>query len=343
MEKTNIVGNAIAYLRKRAGYTQKDLADRIGISDKAVSKWERGIGLPDVTYLRRLSILLDTDTDSLLSGDVIHHDNMWAGVIVLESNDYGINLGTIIYDKPIISFLLSYFLLVGIHDITIVGDEVEKNIIDKILGNGEEYGVKLTIVVGTLKDALKNRSWIGNIMLVYGRCFLYGVDQTRFFKKAMVERNHFTMIVLPKKLKTQKEHVKINRDKKVINTESDEMLKTQYDFSEIPIAFFPACNLSKIADSINISKYISKYAYDNDLYVQVLDRGFVEIELDDWNSVHEASTFLRIVQERCGMNVYCLDEVAWRRGFISREKLKEHAEKYKGTDYGEYLVSLYNR
>ena len=69
------VGKAIAYLRKRAGYTQRDLADRIGISDKAVSKWERGLGLPEIGYLRKLSILLDTDTDSLLTGDVVHHDS----------------------------------------------------------------------------------------------------------------------------------------------------------------------------------------------------------------------------------------------------------------------------
>ena len=71
----NKIGAALSFLRKRAGYTQKDLADRIGISDKAVSKWERGLGLPDISYLRKLSILLDTDSDSLLAGDVIHHDN----------------------------------------------------------------------------------------------------------------------------------------------------------------------------------------------------------------------------------------------------------------------------
>ena len=110
------VGKAIAYLRKRAGYTQKELADRIGISDKAVSKWERGQGLPEIGYLRKLSILLDTDSDSLLAGDVAHHKSDWTGIIVLDENPYGIGAGTMIYDKPIINFLLSYFLLVGIKD-----------------------------------------------------------------------------------------------------------------------------------------------------------------------------------------------------------------------------------
>ena len=95
----NKIGKAISYLRKRAGYTQKDLADRIGISDKAVSKWERGQGLPDVGYLRKLSILLDTDSDSLLSGDVVHHDSSWAGIIVLEENSHKIVYGRVSYNR----------------------------------------------------------------------------------------------------------------------------------------------------------------------------------------------------------------------------------------------------
>ena len=88
------VGAAIAYLRKRAGFTQKDLADRLGISDKAVSKWERGLGLPDVAYLGKLSIILDTDTDSLLQGDIIHHDQGWKGLLIIDENSCKINAST---------------------------------------------------------------------------------------------------------------------------------------------------------------------------------------------------------------------------------------------------------
>ena len=337
------VGKAIAYLRKRAGYTQKDLADRIGISDKAVSKWERGIGLPEIGYLRKLSILLDTDSDSLLAGDVVHHDNSWQGIIVLEKNTYDIGAGTFIYDKPLINYLLSYFLLVGIKDITFIGAETDKDFILSRFGSGEEYGIKLSIVSGNLKDALKIRQWNGNIMMVYGRCFLYGVDQTRFFQKAMIDRDHFTMMVLPKKIEQETSHIIIDKDKKVINSNSDEPLRTQYDFSDIPIIFFPASNLHEIAREASISKFLSDYANNNDLYVQMLDRGFVEIEIDNWDNVHEASTFIKIVQDKCGMNVYCIEEVAWRRGFISIEKLKIHGERYSQTEYGVYIKSLYDR
>ena len=119
-EQQKEIGKFIQEERKNLGMTQEELASKVYVTSKAVSKWERGLGLPDVGFLRKLSILLDTDTDSLLSGDVFHHDSSWAGVIVLEENAYRIGPGTVIYDKPLIFFLLSYFLLVGIHNITIV-------------------------------------------------------------------------------------------------------------------------------------------------------------------------------------------------------------------------------
>lgn len=336
------VGKAIAYLRKRAGYTQKDLADRIGISDKAVSKWERGLGLPEIGYLRKLSILLDTDSDSLLAGDVVHHDSGWNGVIILDDNSYGIGAGTLIYDKPIIYYILSYFLLVGIRDVTIVCSATDQQYIGEKLGDGKEYGIRLTLAEN-LGSAVESRTWTGNVMMVYGRCLLYGVDQTRFFQKAMMNRDRFTMMVLPKKMRNQASHVVVDQNMRVINTNSDEPLKTQYDFSDIPILFFPASILPEMIKKHDVSSFVSDYANKNDLYVYMLDRGFVEIEVDDWNNVQEASTFIKIVQDKCGMNVYCIEEVAWRRGFISLKQLKALGEKMNGTEYGDYVLSLYHR
>ncbi len=339
------VGKAIAYLRKRAGYTQKDLADRIGISDKAVSKWERGLGLPEIGCLRKLSILLDTDTDSLLAGDVVHHDESWVGIIVLDKNDYGIGAETIIYDKPLITFLLSYFLLVGIRHIIVIGSDNDKRFIDEKFGPGELYGIELSIYTSALEletiDSICHR--FGNVMMVYGRCLLYGVDQTRFFQKAMVDKNRFTMLVLPQKLGESTSRVVIDSNKKVINSEEDEPLRTQYDFSDIPFLFFPSNQLKELICYKDIGNYVSEYISKHDVYVQMLDRGFVEIEIDNLDDVQEAAAFIKIVQNRCGMNVYCLEEVAWRRGMISLDRLKELGEKQQKTEYGQYILKLHNR
>lgn len=359
------VGKAIAYLRKRAGYTQKELAERIGISDKAVSKWERGQGLPEIGYLRKLSILLDTDSDSLLAGDVAHHKSDWIGIIVLDENPYGIGAGTMIYDKPIINFLLSYFLLVGIKELYIACAKLDAKYINDMLGTGDEYGIHITTVTGNLNDvvaAMRSDGMIHgsddngmannegydnqtsyNVMLVHGRCILYGVDQTRFFQKAMVDREHLIMMALPKKM--DKTSISVDVNKRVINGGEDasNKLRTQYDFSELPILFFPTSLLPYIAEAPSINEYIEEKKQLESIFIETLDRGFVEIEIDDWNNVQEASTFMKIVQDKCGMNVYCLEEVAWRRGMISLKKLKELGEKKAGTEYGEYVLGLYNR
>lgn len=338
------IGRAIAYLRKRCGYTQKDLADRIGISDKAVSKWERGLGLPDIVYLRKLSILLDTDTDSLLAGDVVHHDSSWHGVLILSDNEYNIGAYTLIYDKPLVNYLLCYFMLVGIKNILIICSAEDEKYLSNSLKDGCELGIQLMISSDDLKKNVERLKWNnGNVMMVYGRCLLYGVDQTRFFQKAMVNRNHFTMLVLPKKLRDIDSHVMINKDKKVIFSESEEPLRTQYDFSDIPIVFFPVDLLPKIAMASNIRLFISDYAINSEMYVQVLDRGFVEFEVNNYESVQEASSFIKIIQKRCGMNVYCIEEVAWRRGFISLNQFYTFGQKYKETEYGQYIIDLCKR
>ena len=339
----NKIGKAISFLRKRAGYTQKDLADRIGISDKTVSKWERGLGLPDIGYLRRLSILLDTDTDSLLAGDVVHHDSSWSGIIVLDENGYGIGAGTVIYDKPLIHYLLSYFLLVGIRDVTIAGSAADKRFIDETMADGSEYGIRLRTVEGGLREAAEGNTGASSIMMVYGRCLLYGVDQTRFFQKAMMDCGRFTMLVLPKKINHQSTRISIDHNMKVINSNADEPLRTQYDFSDIPILFFPASLLPDMEREKDISSFVSRFAAEREMYVQMLDRGFVEIEADDWASVHEASEFFRIVQDRCGMNVYCIEEVAWRRGFISLEQLRKLGQRHADNEHGRYILSLIGR
>jgi len=352
------IGKTIAYLRKRAGYTQKELADRIGISDKAVSKWERGQGLPEIGYLRKLSILLDTDTDSLLAGDVAHHRKDWMGIIILNENPYNLGAGTIIYDKPLIYYLLSYFLLVGIKDLYVACNADDAKYIVKTLGTGEDYGVNVHPVIGGLKDVVavitsvipKSRTGdvdnrFDNVMIVYGRCILYGVDQTRFFQKAMVNREHMVMLALPKKM--QESSISLDENKCVLNSQLSEVrnrrLRTQYDFSPIPILFIPISMLRCIVEARTVENYIEEQSERESVYIETLDRGFVEIEVDDWNNVQEASTFIKIVQDKCGMNVYCIEEVAWRRGMISLEQLRLLGEAKSGTEYGDYILNLYER
>lgn len=334
------IGRAIAYLRKRVGYTQKDLASRIGISDKAVSKWERGLSLPDIAYLRKLAILLNTNTDSLLAGEFASHHTEWRGVLIFEDNINGISADTIIYDKPLVYFLLGYYLLVGIRDITIICSKQEAQKINRIVNNGIDFGIQLTYLnpEESITGCCANDE---KVMFVYGNCLLYGVDQTRFFLKAMSEMDSLTIMALPKKHATLPS-IKLDMAKHVLPINCDTSIRTVYEYCNIPIGFANGDVFNRFLNSESPESFLSNIVEEGNLRVELLDRGFVEINLADWNDVYEASSFFRIVQNQCGMKVYCLEEIAWRRGMISTEQLRALADKQKDLEYNKYILSLCN-
>lgn len=333
------IGKAISYLRKKVGYTQKELADRIGVSDKAVSKWERGLGIPDTAIIGKLAILLDSDTDSLLAGDIIHHNSEWTGVLFLKANSQGINAGTVIYDKPIVYFMLSYFMLMGIREIKIVCNQADQDYIEKELATGKKLGLKLSYWRAITEKSYDNST--SNVMVVGGMTFIYGVDQTRFFQKAMLDKDRTTVLSFPRKKFNSPAQVYYNSDKRLITSEDGEKLRTQYDYYQIPIFFCPSevfCRMVHDEKSMKISLPSEKI--NDEVYTVILDRGFVEIQIDNWDDVMDASMFVKTVQKACGMQIYCIEEIAWRRGMISHEAFYNLGLEKQGTPYGKYIIDI---
>ncbi len=330
MIDTEKVAKAITYLRKRAGYTQKDLAARIGISDKAVSKWERGISLPDTALLGKLSILLDTDTDSLLSGDVIHHDKHWCGILKIRKNESGVYAGTIVYDKPLVYYMLGYYLLLGIKNIVIDCDDESREFIQKDLGDGSRYGIDLSFGSDTGQYT--------NFMVVLGNSIIYGVDQTRFFQRAMAHPGRLTVLSMTKGTRSDEQGLHFDADKRIVEIDDEEQIVTQYSYFNIPVFFCTAEQLEVMGGIEALSdNSLSKI---DTVYTELLDRGFVELPVNTWDDVNEASAFVKTIQKSCGMEIYCLEEIAWRRGMITTEQLKEYGEAQKGNRHGQYLLSL---
>lgn len=337
------VGKAIADLRKRAGYTQRDLAARMGISDKAVSKWERGISMPDIASLGRLAILLGTNVDNLLAGRTINNIGNWQGLLILGRNPLGIGLDTIIYDKPLISYLFSYFMLVGLKEICIVCSEKEKKFIEEDIQLNVEYGVEVTCVTELTEQIRVNLSTSAeNTMLIFGSFFLYGVDQTSFFLKAMQNRHRATSLAIPKVTSSVSDSgARFEPGKAAISNKEEKPLN-HYEYYRLPIAFLPSEKIPHFS-TMHHSRYVmDQFFSENVVHIELLDRGFVEIELNDWNDIREASEFVRIVQDYCGMKIYCPEEIGWRRGLISVEKMRELGEQKCG-EYGDYILRLCNK
>ena len=166
-------GNIIAELRREAGYTQKTLAEAINITDKAVSKWERGLSLPDVSLLPKLSALLDADIELLLKEDSSSANAEWSGLIDLRDCKH--DLAQTLYDKPMVYYILAHFLLLDIRKIHIWGDTQNQSWLkwDTLQALGFHFDINP-------KEHPKE-----NLMIMNRPCFLFGTDLTRRFQAAM--------------------------------------------------------------------------------------------------------------------------------------------------------------
>ena len=166
-------GNIIAELRREAGYTQKTLAEAMNITDKAISKWERGLSLPDVSLLPKLSALLDADIELLLQSESSSLNKQWAGLLDLRDFDY--DLANLMYDKPMVYSLLSHFLLMGIGKIYVLGNAKKQSWLswDSLQKMGFEFYINP-------KELSQE-----NLMIMRHPCFLFGSDLTRRFQAAM--------------------------------------------------------------------------------------------------------------------------------------------------------------
>ena len=242
-------------------------------------------------------------------------------------------------------FLLSYFLLVGIKKITVICSAEEIRYMRSRFGDGSDFGISLYYCEGTVAEAMQEypaMTKCSNFMIVHGRTFIYGVDQTRFFQKAMLYQDRLTVLSLPRGKKAARQKLKFDNDKKVICSGDIEELNTQYDYYDIPVVFCPKKLFHWVCQAITDGSVIDNPVLkDQYMYTEVLDRGFVEMAVDTWDDVLGVSSFIKIVQQACGMNLYCPEEIAWRRGMISTDKLASLAEQQEDADYKEYLLGLY--
>lgn len=166
-------GKLIAKLRQEAGYTQKSLAEALFVTDKAVSKWERGVCLPDAALLTKLSMLLDADIEYLLAGKNPYGEHRWKGELCVN------NVRGMIAGKPLLHYLLSYFMLVGITDIA-------------ILTNDTEYVKTLELSKYGL-DISYTSDYPEKKMIVYDKFLLFGVNITRQFQQCMSSEGNMAL------------------------------------------------------------------------------------------------------------------------------------------------------
>jgi len=330
------IGSAIQFLRNRAGYTQKELAERLSVSDKAVSRWERGVGIPDISLLRRLSIILDTDIDSLLEGAVVAHEKAWKGLLYIDKDP-----SIMIYDKPLSDYLISYFLLMTVRDIIVFGEEEYLEYVRNRYNNGELYGINISccsIYNGSLSDSIIHNQDVfaqSSVAALLSSCVLYGVDLTRFLYRGMISTSCITALAIVRNDK--RSNIRIDSDKKVSYESKNTSIITRYNYSLLPFLFLRN-GIKRIKEySFNSFIDLSNTLITNSaLSVEMMDKGFVNYDCSNPESVFEAGAFIRLVQKNTGSIICCPAEIAYRRGMITKSELTLFAEMKND----QYLTDL---
>ncbi len=258
-----------------------------------------------------------------------------------------------IYDKPLIYYPLSILMLAGIREILIISTPDDTPMYEKLLEDGSRIGLSITYKVQEtprgLADAfILGEEFIGNdsVCLILGDNVFYGQDMTRILKRAMENKTGATIFGYPVKDPRSFGVVEFDQDRNVISIEEKpENPKSGY---AVPGLYFYDNRVVEIAKNvkpsprgeIEITSVNNAYLEKGELKVSLLGRGMAWLDTGTPQGMLKAAEFVEAVQDRQGFYVSCIEEIAWRRGFITTEQLRKIGESLEMTDYGQYLLAL---
>lgn len=259
-----------------------------------------------------------------------------------------------IYDKPMIYYPLSVLMLAGIREILVISTPRDISCYEELLGDGSDVGLDIKYAVQAAPNGLAEafiigEEFIGNdkVALVLGDNIFYGYGFSERLKNA-VERDEATIfgyhVSNPKEFGV----VEFDKDNNVVSIEE----KPQFPKSNyaVPGLYFYDNDVVQIAKTIKPSKrgeleitaVNNEYLKRGKLKVELFGRGMAWLDTGTHRGLLAASNFVEAVQTRQGLYVACIEEIAYKKGFISREQLIKLAEPLMKVDYGKYLVQIAN-
>ncbi len=257
-----------------------------------------------------------------------------------------------VYDKPMIYYPLSTLMMAGINEILIISTPHDLPNFKKLLGDGSNIGCKLTYAEQAVPNGLAQAFVIGeefigkdSVALVLGDNIFFGANMDELLYS---NRDPEGGVVFAYHVSDPERYgvVEFDKDLKAISIE-EKPAEPKSNYA-VPGLYFYDNSVVEIAKNIKpsargeyeITDVNKVYLEKGNLKVGILSRGTAWLDTGTFNSLMQAGQFVQVLEERQGLKVGCIEEIAWRQGFITEQQLRDLAEPLKKSGYGEYLLSL---
>ena len=258
-----------------------------------------------------------------------------------------------VYDKPMIYYPLAVLMLAGIQDILIISTPQDIGRFEELLGDGKRWGLNLQYKVQPSPDGLAQAFLLGEdfldghpAALVLGDNIFFGHDLQTLLQDANSQKHGATVFSYHVHDPERYGVVEFDADKKAISIE-EKPTQPKSNFAVTGLYFYDAdvvAHAKTITPSprgeLEITDLNKIYLSAGALKVQTMDRGYAWLDTGTHDSLRDASTFVAMIQKRQGQQVACIEEVAYRMGYISQDALVALAQPYLKSDYGQYLLKV---
>jgi len=258
-----------------------------------------------------------------------------------------------VYDKPMIYYPLSTLMLAGIREVLIITTPEDNDSFKRLLGDGSDFGISLSYAVQPSPDGLAQafligEEFIGNdsVCLVLGDNIFYGQSFSKTLKNAAERESGATVFGYQVKDPERFGVVDFDENMKAISIEekpkypkSNYAVTGLYFYDNRVVEFAKQVTPSERGE-LEITSLNDMYLKDGTLNVELLGRGFAWLDTGTHESLHEASSFVETIEHVQGLKVACLEEIAMRNGWLSKEQVLEMAKPMLKNEYGQYLQQL---
>ena len=261
-----------------------------------------------------------------------------------------------IYDKPMIYYPLSVLMLSGIRDILIITTPEDSSAFRRLLGDGTDFGISISYAIQPSPDGLAQAFLIGedfigkdDVCLILGDNIFYGQHFSQMLSQAVNNvKQEQKATVFGYYVKDPERYgvAEFDTEGNVLSIE-EKPTQPKSNYAVVGLYFYPN-KVVKVAKSIKpstrgeleITTVNQEFLNDGELKVQLLGRGFAWLDTGTHDSLSEASNFVETLEKRQGLKISCLEEIAYRKGWITVEKLQELAKPMLKNQYGQYLLQL---